>query len=408
MILEVSFIKLIKDIEKKLNNVTGELFQMLLQAFLMQIKENINKTEDLSVRKTEVKVSLLTDKVKDKEYKLKEKELKVAKEKEVKENVVQSSKESKTEEFAKEEKEVSCPKKTDMEEGKSKLGISEIRRAISEIGSKDIPEEGLLTLKRLAEKEKEDSSFVKFAKEKEVKEKVVQFSKENKIEESAKEEAVFCPEKTDIKEEDSKLEGSKIRKDFSEIGSKDISEERVLSKGELLRVKRLPEKDENKVAFEKDPVNQIEPFRKIENFQDVQTVERKEEVRSEIIKQIVQKIELYQADEKRQQITVELKPEFLGKVKIRFISEHNRIDVQFITDNHFVKETISSHIPLIQKLLENQGIAVNRISLVVSYDERKGVYSSPKKVFSKGIYLKDPSYRRVSEIENSESLEYWA
>ncbi|GEM_PF-4270142 len=387
MILEVSFIKLIKDIEKKLNNVTGELFQMLLQAFLMQIKENINKTEDLSVRKTEVKVSLLTDKVKDKEYKLKEKELKVVKEKEVKENIVQSSKESKTEEFAKEEKEVSCPKKTDMEEGKSKLGISEIRRAISEIGSKDIPEEGLLTLKRLAEKEKEDSSFVKFAKEK---------------------EAVFCPEKTDIKEEDSKLEGSKIRKDFSEIGSKDISEERVLSKGELLRVKRLPEKDENKVAFEKDPVNQIEPFRKIENFQDVQTVERKEEVRSEIIKQIVQKIELYQADEKRQQITVELKPEFLGKVKIRFISEHNRIDVQFITDNHFVKETISSHIPLIQKLLENQGIAVNRISLVVSYDERKGVYSSPKKVFSKGIYLKDPSYRRVSEIENSESLEYWA
>lgn len=145
------------------------------------------------------------------------------------------------------------------------------------------------------------------------------------------------------------------------------------------------------------------------------SVSNKNEVnKSDIMDQLTEKIRL-QIKEGKQELVVDLKPDFLGKVRIKLISEGGHIRIQFITENYIAKDTISPHIPLLQQVLRQQGFPIQEIVLFMNWqgyqENRRSSGYEPKRLYSSFknmISIKPISSKKTNEIENMGYFEYWA
>ena len=139
--------------------------------------------------------------------------------------------------------------------------------------------------------------------------------------------------------------------------------------------------------------------------------------KTNLIKQLAERIHLHVDTGSKEEVIVKLKPDFLGQLKVRLVSENGHIKIDLITENHIVRNAISSHIPLLHQTLIEKGLPVQEINLFISWQTYSDNRRSPEhKAKTSFLSSKDveshveplSSNKKVREIENSGSLDYWA
>jgi len=110
--------------------------------------------------------------------------------------------------------------------------------------------------------------------------------------------------------------------------------------------------------------------------------------RAGTLNQIVEKAALNLINGKSQ-IRIELKPEFLGSVRMKIITENHLVTVRILTELPVVKEMIENNIGQLKTDLQNQGLEINKLDVSVANDSQQH-----GKGFEKADFL--------SEKENSD------
>ncbi len=137
-------------------------------------------------------------------------------------------------------------------------------------------------------------------------------------------------------------------------------------------------KQEKKIEFKQElnrlGVHEIDKFQdhsekiKVLNVQPLMTDEDKQA----LINKISQAIHYQIKENGKEEIVVHLKPEFLGKVSIKIISEGDHIKINMLTENHMAKEILNPYMPSLQRFLLEQGIPVQEISVFLAWQGYQG------------------------------------
>jgi hypothetical protein len=100
-------------------------------------------------------------------------------------------------------------------------------------------------------------------------------------------------------------------------------------------------------------VEQIEPFQK--------------QLQTEVLSQIVKKAVLNLKDG-HTEIRIELKPEFLGQIRMHVTAENQQVMIRMLTEFPMVKEIIENNIYQLKADLQNQGLEVDKFEVFISRD----------------------------------------
>ncbi|MCX7922377.1 MAG: flagellar hook-length control protein FliK [Clostridia bacterium] len=93
--------------------------------------------------------------------------------------------------------------------------------------------------------------------------------------------------------------------------------------------------------------------------------------KNELINQVVEKAKVIVGAEKSEMI-MELKPESLGKLALKIVTERGMVVAKFIAENQQVKEIIETNMQLLKDTLKEQGLTVQGFSVSVGQDSYRG------------------------------------
>ncbi len=121
---------------------------------------------------------------------------------------------------------------------------------------------------------------------------------------------------------------------------------------------------------------QIQPsYLEIQGKQNV--VQRTETVQlstpmqaKEILSQIIEKASVDMTNGKSE-MSIELKPESLGRISLKVVTENGIVMAKFVAENEQVKEVLESNMHLLKDSLENQGMNVQGFSVSVRQDSNR-------------------------------------
>lgn len=94
---------------------------------------------------------------------------------------------------------------------------------------------------------------------------------------------------------------------------------------------------------------------------------------TEVVNQVVEKAKVILGQDKSEMV-IQLKPDHLGKLELKVVTEQGIVAAKFVAENQKVKEIIESNMQLLKDSLEKQGIAIDSVSVQVGHD-KKGDYS---------------------------------
>lgn len=94
----------------------------------------------------------------------------------------------------------------------------------------------------------------------------------------------------------------------------------------------------------------------------------------EIINQVIEKARVILTGDKSEMI-MDLKPDSLGKLSLKVVTEHGIVMAKFIAENQQVKQVLESNMQLLKDSLEKQGMNVQGFSVSVRQDGRQGYES---------------------------------
>jgi len=142
----------------------------------------------------------------------------------------------------------------------------------------------------------------------------------------------------------------------------------------------------------------------------------------EIISQVIEKAQIIMMPDKSEMV-MELKPDNLGKLSLKLVTENGIVMAKFVAENRQVKEVLESNMQLLKDSLQKQGLDVQGFSVSVRQDSnrfgrnnrqegRTGVYAkepvaaatAPEvkmPVFSEAAERRNPYLRETSTIELS-------
>jgi flagellar hook-length control protein FliK len=92
--------------------------------------------------------------------------------------------------------------------------------------------------------------------------------------------------------------------------------------------------------------------------------------RAGVYDQIVQKAVL-QVKNGQSEIKIDLKPEFLGNVRMQIVTENQQVSVRILTEAPAVRDMIETGLQQLRSELQNQGLQVDRLEVAVSEDYRE-------------------------------------
>ncbi len=128
--------------------------------------------------------------------------------------------------------------------------------------------------------------------------------------------------------------------------------------------------------------------------------------RDEIISRIAGKAKLLVTDE-QSEITIDLKPESLGKMVLKGVAENDNVTARLLTENNIVKEVIEANFQLLKESLEKQGLIVQDISVSVmdrGYDNNSFDRRNNER-FAQGVKKAKSVNNLASSIYNISSLQ---
>ncbi len=86
--------------------------------------------------------------------------------------------------------------------------------------------------------------------------------------------------------------------------------------------------------------------------------------KDEIIKQVVEKAK-FVLDGNKSEMVMDLKPDNLGRLSLKVVTENGIVAAKFIAENQQVKETLETNMQLLKDSLEKQGLSVQEFSVSV-------------------------------------------
>ncbi len=92
--------------------------------------------------------------------------------------------------------------------------------------------------------------------------------------------------------------------------------------------------------------------------------------RAGVFDQIVQRAVL-QVKNEQSEIKIDLKPEFLGNVRMQIVSENQQVSVRILTEAPAVRDMIETGLQQLRSELQSQGLQVDRLEVAVSDDYRE-------------------------------------
>jgi flagellar hook-length control protein FliK len=102
---------------------------------------------------------------------------------------------------------------------------------------------------------------------------------------------------------------------------------------------------------------------------------------SEVINQVVEKAKVILNQDKSEMV-IQMKPDHLGKLELKVVTEQGIVAAKFIAESQQVKEIIETNMQLLKDALQKQGIAIDGISVQVGHD-RKDEYQQQNAYESK-------------------------
>ena len=92
-----------------------------------------------------------------------------------------------------------------------------------------------------------------------------------------------------------------------------------------------------------------------------------ESLRNQTLDQIVRKAVIYMRNGQHE-AKIDLKPEFLGHVRMQVTTENNQVTVKILTEFGFVKDMVENNIQQLKTDLQQQGLNVDKLEVTVSND----------------------------------------
>lgn len=90
---------------------------------------------------------------------------------------------------------------------------------------------------------------------------------------------------------------------------------------------------------------------------------------SELINQVVERTKVIIGNDKTEMV-IHLKPDHLGKLELKVVTEQGIVAAKFIAENQQVKEIIESNMQLLKDSLQKQGIYIDSVSVQVGQDKK--------------------------------------
>jgi flagellar hook-length control protein FliK len=93
--------------------------------------------------------------------------------------------------------------------------------------------------------------------------------------------------------------------------------------------------------------------------------------KNEIISQVVERAKVVLTGEKSEMI-VDLKPDSLGKLSLKIVTEHGIVTAKFMAESHQVKQVLEANMQILKDSLEKQGMTVQNLSVSVGQQSSEG------------------------------------
>jgi len=100
-------------------------------------------------------------------------------------------------------------------------------------------------------------------------------------------------------------------------------------------------------------------------------------LRSSVFDQIVQRA-IVQVKNASGEIRIDLKPDFLGQVRMEIVTENQQVTVRILTERPVVRDMIETNLHQLKSELQSQGLQVQRVEVAVSNDPREQPYRQAK------------------------------
>ncbi|CAB1076979.1 Methyl-accepting chemotaxis protein [Olavius algarvensis Delta 1 endosymbiont] len=115
--------------------------------------------------------------------------------------------------------------------------------------------------------------------------------------------------------------------------------------------------------------------------------------RTQTMDQIVRKAAIHLRNGQHE-ARIELKPDFLGHVRMQVISENQQVTIKILAEHGFVKEMIEGNLHQLKADLQHQGLEVDKLEVTVSRDPEDSANHKYK--------LAQPKFRQGSENQRNE------
>ncbi|RCX15516.1 flagellar hook-length control protein FliK [Anaerobacterium chartisolvens] len=116
-----------------------------------------------------------------------------------------------------------------------------------------------------------------------------------------------------------------------------------------------------------------QPSQSVKASEAVKEARQSSVSRNDILDQVVNKARVIISGEKSEMI-MDLKPDSLGKLSLKIVTERGMVVAKFIAESQQVKEAIEANMQTLKDSLEKQGLSVQGFSVSVRQDAHKGFY----------------------------------
>lgn len=90
---------------------------------------------------------------------------------------------------------------------------------------------------------------------------------------------------------------------------------------------------------------------------------------SEVINQVVEQAKVVLGQDKSEMV-IHLKPDHLGKLELKVVTEQGIVAAKFVAENNQVKEIIEANMQLLKDALEKQGLSIDNVSVQVGQEKQ--------------------------------------
>jgi hypothetical protein len=122
------------------------------------------------------------------------------------------------------------------------------------------------------------------------------------------------------------------------------------------------------------------------------------ELRTQTMEQIVRRA-VIQIKDGQHEARIDLKPEFMGHVRMQVITENQQVTVKILTEFGFVKDMIENNIQQLKADLQQQGLDVDKVDVSVSRDAQGNKQQQENSEHAKSLRPEDKSSDRGDDRE---------